>query len=347
MMEPITNTIPQTNFGNNSNNNNNNNNNSEMVSTVKNASHVVRVNATDELNHTKGETLLPTPDLSKLFDSHSLKLLDLNAFKYRENLNSLIYTRSHIDNTRNSVMESMNPRKSQSISLGSLGNPTKNISMFPPNTASHSIESSTTSSRSSTPFNFTTTSATPISQASSVSLNDKFTKNIHYGSTMQDMSIPRTPIDLNNRNTNSSSPNSLLSSSSSSSSISKERKRSYSKKTPSHKKSKSIVSRVTDTSKDSLEQRRKYRCAVCLKGFTTSGHLARHNRIHTGEKNHACPYNNCKQRFSRQDNCLQHYRTHFKNNNGVPKQHEIITYNNNEVQSSVNRASGMNYYNQQ
>ena len=107
---------------------------------------------------------------------------------------------------------------------------------------------------------------------------------------------------------------------------------------------------VLYTSKDSLEQRRKYRCTVCLKGFTTSGHLARHNRIHTGEKNHACPYNNCKQRFSRQDNCLQHYRTHFKNNNGVPKQHEIITYNNNnnnEVQSSVNRASGMNYYNQQ
>ncbi|KAG0670505.1 hypothetical protein C6P45_002247 [Maudiozyma exigua] len=333
MLHPITNTMPQTSFT-----NNNNSDINAMVSTIKNASHVVRVNAINELNQIKGETLLPTPDLSKLFDSHSLKLLDLNAFKYRENLNSLIYTSSNINNARNHMMETTNLRKSQSISLGSLGNPNKSISVFPPTTATQSIESSTTSSRSSTPFNFTTTSATPISQASSISLNDKFTKNIHYGSTMQDMSIPRTPIDLNNKNTNSSTPSSLTS---------KERKRSHSKNPSSHKKSKSVVSRVTDTSKDSLEQRRKYRCTVCSKGFTTSGHLARHNRIHTGEKNHACPYNNCKQRFSRQDNCLQHYRTHFKNNNGVSKQHEIITYNNNDVQSSSNRASGMNYYNQQ
>ncbi|CCK71531.1 transcriptional regulator NRG1 KNAG_0H01180 [Huiozyma naganishii CBS 8797] len=62
-----------------------------------------------------------------------------------------------------------------------------------------------------------------------------------------------------------------------------------------------------------LEQRRKYLCTTCTKGFTTSGHLARHKRIHTGEKNHLCPFEGCKQRFSRQDNCLQHYRTHFKN----------------------------------
>lgn len=63
----------------------------------------------------------------------------------------------------------------------------------------------------------------------------------------------------------------------------------------------------------SLEERRKYICKVCTKGFTTSGHLARHNRIHTGEKNHSCPFESCEQKFSRQDNCLQHYRTHFKN----------------------------------
>ncbi|CCF55548.1 hypothetical protein KAFR_0A01090 [Kazachstania africana CBS 2517] len=64
--------------------------------------------------------------------------------------------------------------------------------------------------------------------------------------------------------------------------------------------------------RESLEQRRKYICKTCSKGFTTSGHLARHNRIHTGEKNHECPFEGCQQRFSRQDNCLQHYRTHFK-----------------------------------
>ncbi|KAK6539696.1 transcriptional repressor [Orbilia ellipsospora] len=54
---------------------------------------------------------------------------------------------------------------------------------------------------------------------------------------------------------------------------------------------------------------RKYTCQ-CGKSFTTSGHLARHTRIHTGEKNYECPQPGCGARFSRQDNCMQHYRTH-------------------------------------
>ncbi|KAK9347356.1 hypothetical protein V1522DRAFT_348601 [Lipomyces starkeyi] len=33
-------------------------------------------------------------------------------------------------------------------------------------------------------------------------------------------------------------------------------------------------------------------------------------RIHTGEKNYVCPEKGCGARFSRQDNCMQHYRTH-------------------------------------
>ena len=57
---------------------------------------------------------------------------------------------------------------------------------------------------------------------------------------------------------------------------------------------------------------RRHVCMACLKGFMTSGHLARHKRIHTGEKNHSCPYEGCEQQFSRHDNCLQHYRTHLK-----------------------------------
>lgn len=54
---------------------------------------------------------------------------------------------------------------------------------------------------------------------------------------------------------------------------------------------------------------RRYTCQ-CGKSFTTSGHLARHTRIHTGEKNYVCPEAGCGARFSRQDNCMQHYRTH-------------------------------------
>ncbi|KAI5839855.1 hypothetical protein DFP73DRAFT_560541 [Morchella snyderi] len=54
---------------------------------------------------------------------------------------------------------------------------------------------------------------------------------------------------------------------------------------------------------------RRYTCQ-CGKSFTTSGHLARHTRIHTGEKNYVCPEDGCGARFSRQDNCMQHYRTH-------------------------------------
>ena len=59
-------------------------------------------------------------------------------------------------------------------------------------------------------------------------------------------------------------------------------------------------------------KQRRFRCKTCSMAFTTSGHLPRHNRIHTGEKNYTCSYEGCGQKFSRHDNCLQHYRTHLK-----------------------------------
>lgn len=80
----------------------------------------------------------------------------------------------------------------------------------------------------------------------------------------------------------------------------------------SHRGSVASISsrRGSAQSNQSKGNKRRYECATCGKTFTTSGHVARHNRIHTGEKNFQCPETGCSQRFSRQDNCMQHYRTH-------------------------------------
>ncbi|KAF9477617.1 hypothetical protein BDN70DRAFT_861524 [Pholiota conissans] len=57
--------------------------------------------------------------------------------------------------------------------------------------------------------------------------------------------------------------------------------------------------------------KKKHVCGVCDRAFTTSGHLARHSRVHTGERNHKCPFPGCETRCSRQDNLQQHYRIHL------------------------------------
>ncbi|KAF9110986.1 hypothetical protein BGX27_005534 [Mortierella sp. AM989] len=72
--------------------------------------------------------------------------------------------------------------------------------------------------------------------------------------------------------------------------------------------------------------KRKYSCTHpgCNKRFTTSGHLARHNRIHTGERNFSCLMPGCPSKFSRQDNMMQHYRTHIspKSRRGASKKQD-------------------------
>ncbi|KAI0307198.1 hypothetical protein B0F90DRAFT_1686153 [Multifurca ochricompacta] len=61
----------------------------------------------------------------------------------------------------------------------------------------------------------------------------------------------------------------------------------------------------------STANKKKHVCNICAKAFTTSGHLSRHARIHTGERNHKCPFPGCDTRCSRQDNLQQHYRIHL------------------------------------
>ena len=55
----------------------------------------------------------------------------------------------------------------------------------------------------------------------------------------------------------------------------------------------------------SVTNKKKHVCHICSKAFTTSGHLSRHARIHTGERNHKCPFPGCDTRCSRQDNLQQ------------------------------------------
>ncbi|CAA7269791.1 unnamed protein product [Cyclocybe aegerita] len=67
----------------------------------------------------------------------------------------------------------------------------------------------------------------------------------------------------------------------------------------------------TNSSSTSPAAKKKHVCTTCERAFTTSGHLARHSRVHTGERNHKCPFPGCETRCSRQDNLQQHYRIHL------------------------------------
>ncbi|KAF8329911.1 hypothetical protein F5887DRAFT_1003430, partial [Amanita rubescens] len=67
----------------------------------------------------------------------------------------------------------------------------------------------------------------------------------------------------------------------------------------------------TTSSALSAAAKKKHLCPTCDRAFTTSGHLARHSRVHTGERNHKCPFPGCETRCSRQDNLQQHYRIHL------------------------------------
>ncbi|KAJ6562667.1 hypothetical protein B0H19DRAFT_1069263 [Mycena capillaripes] len=55
---------------------------------------------------------------------------------------------------------------------------------------------------------------------------------------------------------------------------------------------------------------KRHPCRDCDKSFSTSSHLARHTRIHTGQKDFQCDYPGCEKRSSRLDNLRAHQRKH-------------------------------------
>ncbi|KAJ9054552.1 transcriptional repressor [Entomophthora muscae] len=75
----------------------------------------------------------------------------------------------------------------------------------------------------------------------------------------------------------------------------------------------SLLDRQPDKAEFDEEAKKKHVCSYpsCGRAFSTRGHLARHQRIHTGEKNFRCLLPQCHSRFSRKDNMMQHFRTHF------------------------------------
>ena len=62
---------------------------------------------------------------------------------------------------------------------------------------------------------------------------------------------------------------------------------------------------LPDTQLSNPKSARRHVCSTCERAFSTSGHLARHTRVHTGERNHKCPFPGCETRCSRQDNLQQ------------------------------------------
>ncbi|KAJ7730082.1 hypothetical protein DFH07DRAFT_756467 [Mycena maculata] len=47
---------------------------------------------------------------------------------------------------------------------------------------------------------------------------------------------------------------------------------------------------------------KRYACPDCDSSFTTSSHLRRHSKIHTGEREYKCPFPGCETRCARKDN---------------------------------------------
>ncbi len=69
----------------------------------------------------------------------------------------------------------------------------------------------------------------------------------------------------------------------------------------------------------SSSNKRRFPCSWrnCEASFSTSGHLARHLRVHLDLKPYVCYVDDCDARFCRLDHLKQHIKTHFKANGAI------------------------------
>ncbi|KAG5340137.1 EGR3 protein, partial [Acromyrmex heyeri] len=63
-------------------------------------------------------------------------------------------------------------------------------------------------------------------------------------------------------------------------------------------------------SKSERAQHKPFSCDLCTLAFTRASHLARHRRVHTGERPFACSI--CPRMFARQDKLKQHLDSHLQ-----------------------------------